>query len=734
MSTSVKNLSNFQVLLKRPAIAFGVIFIIAMIVAKPSYNLLPVLLGIILYKVLYQCRYYIYRMGLGRFDFLAILVYAPFVLSSMFNWEYHDVSAISVVWNKLHLWQFLTDSVYKHSILDLIYEKLDLLIHWKMVMFAPAVAGFLYLIFVEFDRRVVKDTDLQSLGLTDNDLFRRGGIVDFIAWALFLGVSVFYGLWTLIGAAVIIGLFNFVRPVWFAAIAVILAFGIVLFSYADFHYSMFLSMPTQFTTLVTGDRVWKAFVEMTNTMGKNNIGQWYILVPYLIFSGMVALLSSKHRVKVADVASEAAKELEIATTLDAVEFGFELSSRKPVRITHKELNTHMYINGASGSGKTVAMLNFVIDAAQKGIPLIYIDGKGATDLERNMADIAAKYNRVFKVFTLSPDAVSRASGYDFLGSGTFTEKKNRIMQLFITAEDAGSAYYQDNLEMFINRVFIVIERHNLKIDLFRFLRLIININDLIELAAEDKALENGISIPLKAYFEEIRDMKNDSPRNRIITKLDPFIHSSYGQLFDVIGKENVINIKQSIKNGEIVLFLFDASAFALDTARVAKMVISDINATFAEFGKEQKPMKTFCCFDEFKSYETEAIASTIALHRSNGMHAIIGTQSLALIDKGIGDAILTNCQTHFIMSSAEKDAERFANEFGTAQKIEATTRINAELQEVQDFTTRRIRDVVIDKQDIKDIRVSLGQGYLHRKAVGGKPVKIQVMKKMSSPK
>jgi hypothetical protein len=206
--------------------------------------------------------------------------------------------------------------------------------------------------------------------------------------------------------------------------------------------------------------------------------------------------------------------------------------------------------------------------------------------------------------------------------------------------------------------------------------------------------------------------------------------SSYGHLFDVIDKANVINIKQSINNGEIILFLFDASAFALDTARVAKMVISDINATFDEFGQEQKPTKAFCCFDEFKSYETDAIASTIALHRSNGMHAIIGTQSLALIDKGIGDAILTNCQTHLIMASADKDAERFAMEFGTAHKVEATTRINAELQEVQDFTTRRVRDMVIDKQDIKDIRVNLGQGYLHRKAVGGKPVKIQVAKKI----
>lgn len=390
----------------------------------------------------------------------------------------------------------------------------------------------------------------------------------------------------------------------------------------------------------------------------------------------------------------------------------------------------MYINGASGSGKTVAMLNFVDEAANKGLPLVYIDGKGAVDLEEKMAKIAHKYGRVFKVFTLSPEAVPETSPYDFLGAGTFTEKKNRIMQLFISADAAGAAYYQDNLETFINRVFLIIKQNNLKIDLFRFLTLISNCNDLIAFATNDVELEDGSKINFKSYFEEIRDMKPEqSPRTRIITKLDPFIHSSYGHLFNVMGKNNVINLKESILNGEIVLFLFDASAFSLDAERVAKMVISDINATFAEFGKAKKAVKAFCCFDEFKSYQTGAIAKTISLHRSNGMHAIIGTQSLALIDKEIGDSILANCQTHLVMASADKDAERFANEFGEYEKIDSTTRIKADVQEVQDIVTRKVEALKVKKQEIKDIKVGTGQGFLHRKAIGGKPVKIQVTQK-----
>jgi type IV secretory pathway TraG/TraD family ATPase VirD4 len=388
----------------------------------------------------------------------------------------------------------------------------------------------------------------------------------------------------------------------------------------------------------------------------------------------------------------------------------------------------MFINGASGSGKTVAMLNFVVEACEKNLPLIYLDGKGATDLYDEIATISAKHNRTFKVFSLS--GCVPAVGYDIISSGSFTELKNRIMQLFIVANDAGSDYYQNNLEMFVNNVCLLIEYNGLRIDLARFVNLVSDMDALLGLS-QNKINNNGSEIWLYPYFSEIKELRADqSPRTSLLTKLSPFINSSYGHLFNVIDKDNVINLYQSIKNNEIILFLLDASSYASDTKKIAQMVISDINATFSKLGSEKNPIKTFCCFDEFKSYETDAIASTIALHRSNGMHAIIGTQSLAIIDREIGNAILTNCQTHFVMASADADAERFATEFGTRKKVETSTRIQAEQEQITDITSRVIEDFKISKQDIKDIRVKLGQGFLHRKAKGKPPVKIQVIKQI----
>jgi hypothetical protein len=82
------------------------------------------------------------------------------------------------------------------------------------------------------------------------------------------------------------------------------------------------------------------------------------------------------------------------------------------------------------------------------------------------------------------------------------------------------------------------------------------------------------------------------------------------------------------------------------------------------------------------------------------------------------------------MTSADADAERFAREFGEFERVDSTTRIKADVQEVSDISTRRVTDFVIKKQDIKDVVVGTGKGYLHRKAIGAKPSKVQIIKKI----
>lgn len=415
---------------------------------------------------------------------------------------------------------------------------------------------------------------------------------------------------------------------------------------------------------------------------------------------------------------------------DTFLFAKELNNSKVVNLTHQELNTHLFANGTTGSGKTTAFMHFVKEACIKGLPLIYLDGKGSLDLVEQISSLAKQHNRVFRVFTIKPHAVDNPAGYDFLGSGSFTERKNRIMKLFINASDAGAAYYQDRVDRFVNSVFRLIDIYKMNIDLFKFLRLVQNQDELIELASETN--DPG----LFEYFTWLKNQKRDSPRDRILDLLDVFINSSYGYLFDVKGKDNVINLKQSILNKEVVLFLLDSSAYYTDTAKIAKMIISDINSVFAEFGesKTREFHKTFCIFDEFASYATDALSATISLHRSNGMHAIIGTQSITTVAEvsretgRVAEELLSCCNTFLVLATTnDKDAARLAKIFGTRKKYDTTVHYKTEGQTVSSIANRQVEDFIVLPQDIKDIPVGSGIGYIYRKAIGQKPSKIQII-------
>ena len=98
---------------------------------------------------------------------------------------------------------------------------------------------------------------------------------------------------------------------------------------------------------------------------------------------------------------------------------------KSVSLNDKEANEHALVLGTTGSGKTVTISNVVESAINRGLPLIYIDGKGDYDLGKRVCDYAQSQNRPSWLFGMRGDSVA----YDPLSSGGYTSKKDRIIEL-----------------------------------------------------------------------------------------------------------------------------------------------------------------------------------------------------------------------------------------------------------------------------------------------------------------
>jgi hypothetical protein len=410
---------------------------------------------------------------------------------------------------------------------------------------------------------------------------------------------------------------------------------------------------------------------------------------------------------------------------DKVFEGVELAAESKIgQIPDNELNQHTLIVGTTGSGKTTTLMNFAVSCAKRNIPLIFLDGKGSADLIDKLSTIAHTYQRKFRVFTLRPrENITNIAGYNPFANGNATEWKNRIMSLFAEVTGRGQEHFSLAEQNYINFVATILAELPTKIDLRSFLAFLENPDKLLAIAHTT----NPEIAKKLAKLNDDNDLHHKV--GDVVKLLELFAYSDYGYLFNTLDMENVINIKESILNNEIILFQFDASSYPEDSRKIAKMVISDINSAFAGFNQFTK---CYCIFDEFASYASSNLAETISLHRSNGMHAVIGTQSIETVKlkssdtKRVAEELIACCNTYITHGiNHYNDAEIMAKIMGVRPKQEVSNTINKNSSE--ELLSQHVKTV--DKYKIEPkmiMELTTGEAVVYRKISKLAPTKIKV--------
>ncbi len=302
------------------------------------------------------------------------------------------------------------------------------------------------------------------------------------------------------------------------------------------------------------------------------------------------------------------------------------------------------------------------------------------------------------------------------------------MSLFASVEGRGQEHYALGEQNYINFVANVLAKLDTRVDLRVFLSFLENPDKFLALSHETDP-ELGRKIAKLHNDSELSQLIGD-----VVKLLELFIYSDYGYLFNTLDMQNVINIRESIINKEMLLFQFDASSYPGDTQKIAKIVINDINSTFAGFGEFTK---CFCIFDEFASYASSNLAETISLHRSNGMHAIIGTQSIETVrlksseSKRIADELLACCNTYLTHTiNLPSDAKIMADIMGNYKHMDigfSLSKIDTEaLEEKSTKHIKMLEKHKVSRDQIMELKT--GEAYLYRKASNKSPLKIKIKK------
>jgi hypothetical protein len=421
--------------------------------------------------------------------------------------------------------------------------------------------------------------------------------------------------------------------------------------------------------------------------------------------------------------------LKESNSQDYIELGIKLgidkSSGEPITISHKELNQHALVIGTTGSGKTNTLLNIVKSCCEQGLPLIYLDGKGSIKLAQSIAKLCSEYNRTLKVFSVDPNPdIPGLAKYNPLAFGNFTEWQNKMTTLLGDAENKGQEHYLIEEQSYINIVCEVLNKSGKYIDFEGMLGYLNHPDELQKLA-------NKIDPNLAMRLVKATPKKSET--SDVVKLLEMFYHSHYGQQFSTsdVDKSQVINLQQSLENNEVVLFLFDAASYKRDTSALGKLVINDINAAFSGFGRSGRRVPAYCIFDEFGAYASGNMANVLAMQRDNGLHAIVGTQSIHAIAmessqvKRIAVELIANCNTFVIHKINDpQDITLLCNTIGKQEVFKTQSISYAENEQLRVNNVLN-EDYILDGGIIRTL--ALGDAYLCRTAnINIKPKLIKV--------
>ncbi len=430
------------------------------------------------------------------------------------------------------------------------------------------------------------------------------------------------------------------------------------------------------------------------------------------------------------------KLINIDTTQDAVDtnkntisFGYEYNTNKLVQISDKELNQHALVIGTTGSGKTTTLLNIVEHGCKNELPVIYIDGKGSLKLAEKISKICMRHNRTLKVFSLDPNhLVPNLSHYNPFASGNFTEWKNKITTLTQQSDNKGQEHYSLQEEGYISILCEVLQQSYAKFNTHIDLKEIIGyIKDRKKLEGLAPKIDPHLGMRLIMIHRALKDVEQFD----LVKILESFYHSHYGHLFETsnIPQNQVIELEKSIKNKEVILFLLDAASYKKDTNMIGRLIINDINSVFASFGRNNTHHDGYCIFDEFASYASPNMASVLSMQRDNGLHAIVGTQSIHAISienqsvKRVAVELIANCNTFFIHKiNDSQDVDILVKTIGTKTHPEIITTHNTKYGNTS-YSVKNIDKPLIIPQDIRTLEP--GVGYVCQTTQNIKPRKVR---------
>ena len=372
---------------------------------------------------------------------------------------------------------------------------------------------------------------------------------------------------------------------------------------------------------------------------------------------------------------------------------------------------HIFICGTTGSGKTIAISNFIKSGMDYDYPMLIIDGKGDTDAG-SLLEITQNLCHGRKIYVINLNDPKKSDKYNPFKN----TNPDVIKDMLINMTNWSEEHYKYNTERYIQRLCKLLALKEIDVSL-ESLTNYLSVDNFMVLCKE---LSNQKLITKEEHMQDIELAKTSGKiAESAAARFATIKESDLGQIFDSSG----IDIYTALKENAVILFILNPLLYPEMSPLIGNLLIIDSKKAVSNF-YQQKKKRIFYILDEINVYASTALIDLVNKSRSANVTCILATQSLSDLasaeDDNFKEQIIENCNNYIVLrQNSAINSEAWANILGTKNTMEVTYQMKHEQGATVDTglgSARLVREFLFHPDEIKSLKT--GQAFFLSRDMG----------------
>ncbi len=318
---------------------------------------------------------------------------------------------------------------------------------------------------------------------------------------------------------------------------------------------------------------------------------------------------------------------------------------------------HMYVVGATGTGKSTLLLNMLIQDINNGLGVAVLDPHG--DLIDNVLGYIPE-ERFNDVVLLDPSDADYPVGLNILSAYSELEKNVLSSDLVAVFRRLSTSWGDQMTSILGNAIlaFLESEKGGTLIDMKRF---------LIEPSFRKSFIETVTDQEVVYYWQKEFKLLSGKPLGPVLTRLNTFLRPK--SIRYMVAQEKGLNFQDILDNKKIFLVKLSQGLIGEENAYLlGALLVSKLHqTTMARQAMKQTEREDFYLYlDEFQNFITPSMSSILSGARKYHLGLILAHQELRQLwnqDSEVANSAISNPGTRICFRLGDFDAKKLEDGF-----------------------------------------------------------------------